>query len=233
MLRTVARCKVSADPARNACAAVTCSGCNTRAVARCMRRLAPARRRRRSHMGLGGRRPPTRRHRCDNCAPHAIDAQAQTTMAAMMDLERTYIMIKPDGVQRGLIGDIVKRFEQKGFKLVAAKLYSPSRAHFEKHYEDLKGKKFFPSMIDYMITGPVFCMVWAGKGAVKTGRKMLGETNPADSLPGSIRGDFCIDIGRNICHGSDTVENAEKEIALWFPEGTNAWTSHSQGWIYE
>ena len=99
-------------------------------------------------------------------------------MAAMMDLERTYIMIKPDGVQRGLIGDIVKRFEQKGFKLVAAKLYSPSRAHFEKHYEDLKGKKFFPSMIDYMITGPVFCMVWAGKGAVKTGRKMLGETNP-------------------------------------------------------
>ena len=159
--------------------------------------------------------------------------QAQTTMAAMMDLERTYIMIKPDGVQRGLIGDIVKRFEQKGFKLVAAKLYSPSRAHFEKHYEDLKGKKFFPSMIDYMITGPVFCMVWAGKGAVKTGRKMLGETNPADSLPGSIRGDFCIDIGRNICHGSDTVENAEKEIALWFPEGTNAWTSHSQSWIYE
>ena len=154
-------------------------------------------------------------------------------MASMMDLERTYIMIKPDGVQRGLIGDIVKRFEQKGFKLVAAKLYSPSRAHFEKHYEDLKGKKFFPSMIDYMITGPVFCMVWAGKGAVKTGRKMLGETNPADSLPGSIRGDFCIDIGRNICHGSDTVENAEKEIALWFPEGTNAWTSHSQSWIYE
>ncbi|CAH0364080.1 unnamed protein product [Pelagomonas calceolata] len=163
----------------------------------------------------------------------AVATQAQTKMAAMMDLERTYIMIKPDGVQRGLIGDIVKRFEQKGFKLVAAKLYSPSRAHFEKHYEDLKGKKFFPSMIDYMITGPVFCMVWAGKGAVKTGRKMLGETNPADSLPGSIRGDFCIDIGRNICHGSDTVENAEKEIALWFPEGTNAWTSHSQGWIYE
>ena len=164
----------------------------------------------------------------------APDARpTQVKMAAMMDLERTYIMIKPDGVQRGLIGDIVKRFEQKGFKLVAAKLYSPSRAHFEKHYEDLKGKKFFPSMIDYMITGPVFCMVWAGKGAVKTGRKMLGETNPADSLPGSIRGDFCIDIGRNICHGSDTVENAEKEIALWFPEGTNAWTSHSQGWIYE
>ena len=83
------------------------------------------------------------------------------------------------------------------------------------------------------ISYAVFCMVWAGKGAVKTGRKMLGETNPADSLPGSIRGDFCIDIGRNICHGSDTVENAEKEIALWFPEGTNAWTSHSQSWIYE
>ena len=131
-----------------------------------------------------------------------------------MDLERTYIMIKPDGVQRGLIGDIVKRFEQKGFKLVAAKLYSPSRAHFEKHYEDLKGKKFFPSMIDYMITGPVFCMVWAGKGAVKTGRKMLGETNPADSLPGSIRGDFCIDIGRNVCHGSDSGGDLIARVSL-------------------
>ena len=84
-----------------------------------------------------------------------------------------------------------------------------------------------------MAAGPVVCMVWEGSHAVKTGRVLLGETNPTDSTPGSIRGDFCIDIGRNICHGSDTVENAEKEIALWFPEGTNAWTSHSQGWIYE
>ena len=154
-------------------------------------------------------------------------------MAEFKTLERTYIMIKPDGVQRGLIGDITKRFEQKGFKLCAAKLYQPSREHMEKHYADLSSKGFFKGMIDYMMTGPVFCMVWAGEGAVVTGRKMLGATMPSQSEPGTIRGDYCIQVGRNICHGSDSVENAEKEIALWFPEGTNAWTSHSQSWIYE
>merc|ERR1712070_388114 len=111
------------------------------------------------------------------------------------------------------------------------KLTRPSKEHLEKHYEDLSSKPFFPGLIEYMTMGPVCAMVWQGLGAVKTGRKMLGETKPADSLPGSIRGDFCIDVGRNICHGSDSVESAEKEIALWFPEGTNAWTSHSQGWI--
>ena len=110
-------------------------------------------------------------------------------------------MIKPDGVQRGLIGDILKRFEQKGFQLLAAKLMTPSREHMEKHYADLAGKGFFKGMIDYMMTGPVFCMVWAGDGAVVTGRKMLGATKPSESEPGTIRGDFCIQIGRNICHG--------------------------------
>ena len=106
-------------------------------------------------------------------------------------------MIKPDGVQRGLIGDILKRFEQKGFQLLAAKLMTPSFEHLEKHYADLAGKGFFKSMIDYMMTGPVFCMVWAGDGAVVTGRKMLGATKPSESEPGTIRGDFCIQIGRN------------------------------------
>ena len=90
-------------------------------------------------------------------------------------------MIKPDGVQRGLIGDILKRFEQKGFQLLAAKLMTPSREHMEKHYADLAGKGFFKGMIDYMMTGPVFCMVWAGDGAVVTGRKMLGATKPSES----------------------------------------------------
>jgi nucleoside-diphosphate kinase len=148
-------------------------------------------------------------------------------------MERTYIMIKPDGVQRGLIGQIIARFEAKGFKLQAMKLFSPTRAHLEEHYSDLSSKGFFAGLIDYMCSGPVCCMVWEGTGAVKTGRVMLGATKPSDSLCGTIRGDFCIDVGRNICHGSDSVENAEKEIALWFPEGVCDWTSHSQSWIYE
>ena len=147
--------------------------------------------------------------------------------------ERTFIMVKPDGMQRGLVGDIIARFEVKGFQLLALRQMRPSREHLEKHYADLRSKGFFSSLIDYMASSPVVAMVWAGDGVVNEGRKMLGATKPSESAMGTIRGDFCIDIGRNICHGSDTVENAEKEIALWFPEGTNAWTSHSQSWIYE
>lgn len=148
-------------------------------------------------------------------------------------MERTYIMIKPDGVQRGLVGEIIARFEKKGFKLAAMKLMQPTRAHLEEHYADLAGKGFFAGLIDYMCSGPVCCMVWQGMGAVKTGRVMLGATKPADSAPGTIRGDYAIDVGRNICHGSDAVESAEKEIALWFPEGVCDYSSHSEGWIYE
>ncbi|CAB4035640.1 nucleoside diphosphate kinase B [Paramuricea clavata] len=110
--------------------------------------------------------------------------------------ERTFIMVKPDGVQRGLIGDIIKRFEQKGFKLVAMKFAQPNRELLNKHYEDLKNRPFFPGLIKYMVSGPVVAMVWEGKGVVKTGRVMLGETDPAKSLPGTIRGDYCIQVGR-------------------------------------
>jgi nucleoside-diphosphate kinase len=113
------------------------------------------------------------------------------------------------------------------------KLATPSREMLETHYEDLKTMKFFPGLITYMLSGPVCCMVWEGQGAVATGRVMLGATKPADSAPGTIRGDYAIDVGRNICHGSDAVESAEKEIALWFPEGVCSWASHSQPWIYE
>merc|ERR1712212_37792 len=163
--------------------------------------------------------------------------------------ERTFIAIKPDGVQRGLIGKIVRRFEQRGFKLVALKmcapgrahmekhyadLSTPGRAHMEKHYADLKKKPFFKDLVDYMISGPVVCMVWEGLGAVKCGRMMLGETNPQASLPGSIRGDMSIQVGRNICHGSDSVESAQHEIALWFKkEELVNWNSASYCWIYE
>jgi len=150
-----------------------------------------------------------------------------------MPREQTYIMIKPDGVQRGLVGNIIERFENKGFKLVALKMTSPSKEHLETHYADLKSKKFFPGLIEYMLMGPVVAMVWEGDNAVKTGRVMLGATNPSDSLPGTIRGDLCIDVGRNICHGSDSVVAAKAEIALWFPEGVNTYSHHSSAWVYE
>jgi nucleoside-diphosphate kinase len=142
-------------------------------------------------------------------------------------------MIKPDGVQRGLVGEIIKRFEAKGYKLVAMKLTKPSQEHMETHYEDLKSKKFFPGLISYMTSGPVVAMVWEGANVVLEGRKMLGATMPSESAMGTIRGDFCIEVGRNICHGSDSVESANKEISHWFPEGITEWESCSNAWIYE
>merc|ERR1712111_15278 len=156
--------------------------------------------------------------------------------------ERTFIMVKPDGVQRGLVGEIIKRFEQRGFKLVAMKFCKPPQAHFEKHYEDLAGKSFFPGLMKYITSGPVVPMVWEGLGAVKTGRVILGTTNPQDSAPGTIRGDFCVQVGRNICHGSDAVESAQKEIALWFPNDPNKgpeaqelqeYKMAQHDWVYE
>ncbi|XP_016979822.1 nucleoside diphosphate kinase [Drosophila rhopaloa] len=154
------------------------------------------------------------------------------TMAA--NKERTFIMVKPDGVQRGLVGKIIERFEQKGFKLVALKHTWASKELLEKHYADLSARPFFPGLVNYMNSGPVVPMVWEGLNVVKTGRQMLGATNPADSLPGTIRGDFCIQVGRNIIHGSDAVESAEKEIALWFNEKELVtWTPAANDWIYE
>lgn len=151
----------------------------------------------------------------------------------MNNAERTYIMIKPDGVQRNLIGDIIDRFESKGFQLKGLKMMQPPRALLEEHYKDLSAKPFFPKVISYMTSGPVIAMVWQGKGVVKTGRVMLGATNPADSAPGTIRGDYALDVGRNVCHGSDSVESAEREIQLWFKEGLVEWESHSKDWLYE
>merc|ERR1711936_765617 len=148
--------------------------------------------------------------------------------------ERTFIMIKPDGVQRGLVGDIIKRFEQKGFKLVAMKFMQATVPHLEEHYADLKKRPFFPGLVKYMASGPVVPMVWEGLNVVATGRVMLGETNPKDSLPGTIRGDYCIQVGRNICHGSDAVESAQKEIKLWFKdEELTRYDPVASPWVYE
>ncbi|XP_042378371.1 nucleoside diphosphate kinase B [Zingiber officinale] len=148
-------------------------------------------------------------------------------------MELTFIMIKPDGVQRGLIGEIISRFEKKGFYLKGLKQVSVERSFAEKHYADLSAKPFFGSLVEYIISGPVVAMVWEGKNVVVTGRKIIGATNPAESAPGTIRGDYAIDIGRNVIHGSDSVESARKEIALWFPEGISEWQSNLHPWIYE
>ncbi|KAH8731860.1 nucleoside diphosphate kinase [Phaeosphaeriaceae sp. PMI808] len=151
-----------------------------------------------------------------------------------MTTEQTFIAIKPDGVQRGLIGPIISRFENRGFKLAAIKLVTPGKEHLEKHYEDLKDKAFFPGLIAYMGSGPICAMVWEGRDAVKTGRAILGATNPLASAPGTIRGDYALDVGRNVCHGSDSVENGQKEIALWFKEGeVQTWKQAQHDWTYE
>ncbi|KAK9499975.1 hypothetical protein O3M35_002902 [Rhynocoris fuscipes] len=148
--------------------------------------------------------------------------------------ERTFIMVKPDGVQRGLVNKIIKRFEEKGFKLVGMKFMWASDELLRKHYEDLSDKPFFPKLIKYMSSGPVVPMVWEGLNVVKTGRQILGATNPQDSERGSIRGDLCIQVGRNIAHGSDSVESAKKEINLWFnPKELIDWIPAIRSWVYE
>ncbi|XP_051245369.1 nucleoside diphosphate kinase 3 [Dicentrarchus labrax] len=147
--------------------------------------------------------------------------------------ERTFIAVKPDGVQRKLVGEILHRFERKGFKLVGLKLVQASEELLREHYWDLRSKPFFTGLLSYMSSGPIVAMVWEGLDVVKTARKMMGETNPADSLPGTIRGDYCVEVGRNVIHGSDSVESAQKEISLWFHQNElQCWENSANHWIY-
>lgn len=149
-------------------------------------------------------------------------------------MERTFIMIKPDGVQRNLIGDIVSRFETKGFTLVGMKLMQVSRELAEQHYGVHKERPFFGSLVDFIISAPVVAMVWEGDGVVASARKLIGATNPLEAGPGTIRGDFGVSIGRNIIHGSDATETAQSEIALWFKEEELvSWTPTITSWLYE
>lgn len=152
----------------------------------------------------------------------------------MSNTERTFIAVKPDGVQRGIFPEILRRFQNKGFKLVGIKLTVANEALLREHYADLQSKPFFPSLLSYMMSGPVLATVWEGKDVVKQGRVLLGATNPLQSAPGTIRGDFALDMGRNIIHGSDSVENAQKEIGLWFKtEELVDYKPTMIGWIYE
>lgn len=136
-----------------------------------------------------------------------------------MPVERTYIMVKPDGVQRRLTGEIIRRFENRGLKLVALKLVLPTRDIAEKHYAVHRERPFFGELVDFVTSGPVVAMVWEGPDAIKLGRQMIGATKPVDAQPGTIRGDFTCDVLSNLIHGSDAPETAAEEIALWFPEG--------------
>jgi nucleoside-diphosphate kinase len=149
-------------------------------------------------------------------------------------LERTFLAIKPDGVQRKLVGEIIRRFETKGFTLVGLKFMSVSRELAEKHYGVHRERPFFASLVDFITSGPVVAMVWEGDGVVTSARKIIGATNPLTAEPGTIRGDFGANIGRNIIHGSDAIETAQTEIALWFKEDELVhWQPAAMSWIYE
>jgi len=133
-----------------------------------------------------------------------------------MHQEKTFIAIKPDGVQRGFISEIIGRFERKGFKLVALKQLIPSRELAQKHYGVHKERPFFNDLVDFISSGPVVAMVWEGEGVISSARKMIGATKPLEAEPGTIRGDLAVNIGRNIIHGSDGPDTASFEINLWF-----------------
>ncbi|KAF7043595.1 hypothetical protein CFC21_052925 [Triticum aestivum] len=192
-------------------------------------------------------------------------------------MEQTFIMIKPDGVQRGLvnpnprlckeqplraclylaigfvsgllepsliigfvfaisllqIGDIISRFEKKGYYLKGMKFMNVDKSFAQQHYADLSAQPFFAKLVDYIISGPVVAMVWEGKDVVLTGRRIIGATRPWEAAPGTIRGDHAVEVSRNVIHGSDSVENGKKEIALWFPGGLAEWKSNLHPWIYE
>lgn len=131
-------------------------------------------------------------------------------------MNRTFVMVKPDAVARGLIGRIVARFEEKGFKLADVKMMTVSRELAETHYGHLKAKPFFEELVDFIMSGPVFAMILEGTNAVANARSVIGATNPVEAVPGSIRGDFGMDVASNIVHGSDSDDNAEREIRLFF-----------------
>lgn len=134
----------------------------------------------------------------------------------MKQEERTLVLLKPDSLQRGLVGAIISRLEAQGLKLVAAKMLQMDEAAARRHYEAHVGKGFFPSLVKFITSAPIIAMVWQGKGAVEQVRKAMGKTDPAEAAPGTIRGDWALDIERNLIHGSDSPETAQREITLFF-----------------
>lgn len=149
-------------------------------------------------------------------------------------MERTLVLVKPDGVQRGLIGEVILRLERRGLRLVAAKFLHVSRQLAETHYAVHLGKPFYPGLIDYITSAPVMAMVWEGPRAVQVVRQTMGSTKPFEAAPGTIRHDFGLETGRNLTHGSDSPDNGAAEVELWFkPEELVSWTREADRWIFE
>ncbi len=149
-------------------------------------------------------------------------------------MERTFVMVKPDGVQRGIVGQVMERFESKGLKLVAAKFMRIDEELASKHYGEHEGKPFYEALVKFITSGPVLAMVWEGENSITTVRTVVGKTNPADAGPGTIRGDFGMTTGRNIIHASDSPASAEREINLFFQENEVLdYTRIDEVWIYE
>lgn len=149
-------------------------------------------------------------------------------------MEQTLVLIKPDGVQRGLIGEIIQRLERRGLRLVAAKFLDVDRKLAETHYAIHKGKAFYDGLIEYITSSPVMAMVWEGPQAIQAVRQTMGATKPTDAAPGSVRHDYGLMVGRNLTHASDSADNATVEISLWFePEELVSWSRASDRWIFE
>ncbi|MBV8084463.1 MAG: nucleoside-diphosphate kinase [Chloroflexi bacterium] len=147
-------------------------------------------------------------------------------------MERTLVLVKPDGVQRGLAGEVIGRFERRGLHLVGLKLLRMDRALAERHYAEHAGKAFFESLVTFITAAPVVAMVWEGPSAVSLVRTMMGATDPANAAPGTIRGDAAVSIGANVVHGSDGAERAQQEIALFFqPDELVEWESAQEPWL--
>ncbi|EKP93905.1 MULTISPECIES: nucleoside-diphosphate kinase [Thermaerobacter] len=149
-------------------------------------------------------------------------------------MERTFVMVKPDGVQRGLVGEIIARLERKGLKLVGLKMVQVSEELARRHYAAHEGKPFFPGLIRFITSAPVVAMVWEGREAVNVVRNLMGPTDGAKAAPGTIRGDLANDIGFNLVHGSDSLESARQEIELWFRQDELIdWENHREAWLYD
>lgn len=149
-------------------------------------------------------------------------------------MERTLVVVKPDGVQRGLVGEVITRLERRGLKLVALKMKQVSQTMAREHYAIHEGKPFYENLIRHITASPVVAMVWQGNRAIEIVRATMGQTDPGKALPGTMRADFCLEMGRNLTHASDGPETALAEIALWFePSEIVEWERATDRWIFE
>lgn len=149
-------------------------------------------------------------------------------------MERTLVLVKPDGVQRALIGEIIARFERAGLRLAGMKFMQITPELAEQHYGEHKGKPFYDGLVTYITSAPVVAMCWEGTGAIARVRTLMGQTKPAESAPGTIRGDYGMDVGRNLVHGSANADDAAREVALFFTDGELVeWGRTIDPWVFE